>query len=58
MREPARRARRGPGLRDESDRDHRARATACSRPNGFGGYGGGLDQKRTLLALEGALLVA
>ena len=26
--------------------------------NGFGGYGGGLDQKRTLLALEGALLVA
>jgi methylated-DNA-[protein]-cysteine S-methyltransferase len=25
---------------------------------GFGGYGGGLDQKRTLLALEGALLVA
>ena len=26
--------------------------------NGFGGYGGGLDQKRALLALEGALLVA
>ncbi len=26
--------------------------------NGFGGYGGGLDQKRLLLALEGALLVA
>jgi methylated-DNA-[protein]-cysteine S-methyltransferase len=26
--------------------------------NGFGGYGGGLDQKATLLALEGALLVA
>jgi methylated-DNA-[protein]-cysteine S-methyltransferase len=26
--------------------------------DGFGGYGGGLDQKRTLLALEGALLVA
>jgi methylated-DNA-[protein]-cysteine S-methyltransferase len=26
--------------------------------SGFGGYGGGLDQKRTLLALEGALLVA
>jgi methylated-DNA-[protein]-cysteine S-methyltransferase len=25
---------------------------------GFGGYGGGLDQKRALLALEGALLVA
>ncbi|MDX6562232.1 MAG: methylated-DNA-[protein]-cysteine S-methyltransferase [Gaiellales bacterium] len=32
---------------------HRVLAT-----NGFGGYGGGLDQKRTLLALEGALLVA
>ena len=26
--------------------------------NGLGGYGGGLDQKCTLLALEGALLVA
>ena len=26
--------------------------------DGFGGYGGGLDQKRTLLALEGALLLA
>jgi methylated-DNA-[protein]-cysteine S-methyltransferase len=26
--------------------------------DGFGGYGGGLDQKATLLALEGALLVA
>ena len=26
--------------------------------NGFGGYGGGLDQKATLLALEGALLLA
>jgi methylated-DNA-[protein]-cysteine S-methyltransferase len=26
--------------------------------NDFGGYGGGLDQKATLLALEGALLVA
>jgi methylated-DNA-[protein]-cysteine S-methyltransferase len=26
--------------------------------NGFGGYGGGLDQKATLLALEGALLPA
>jgi methylated-DNA-[protein]-cysteine S-methyltransferase len=26
--------------------------------NGFGGYGGGLEQKRWLLALEGALLVA
>jgi methylated-DNA-[protein]-cysteine S-methyltransferase len=26
--------------------------------NSFGGYGGGLDQKATLLALEGALLVA
>ena len=26
--------------------------------DGFGGYGGGLDQKRMLLALEGALLVA
>jgi methylated-DNA-[protein]-cysteine S-methyltransferase len=25
---------------------------------GFGGYGGGLDQKRALLALEGTLLVA
>ena len=32
---------------------HRVLAT-----NGFGGYGGGLDQKRALLALEGALLVA
>jgi methylated-DNA-[protein]-cysteine S-methyltransferase len=32
---------------------HRVLAT-----HGFGGYGGGLDQKRTLLALEGALLVA
>jgi methylated-DNA-[protein]-cysteine S-methyltransferase len=32
---------------------HRVLAT-----NGFGGYGGGLDQKRMLLALEGALLVA
>ena len=32
---------------------HRVLAT-----NGFGGYGGGLDQKRLLLALEGALLVA
>jgi methylated-DNA-[protein]-cysteine S-methyltransferase len=32
---------------------HRVLAT-----NGFGGYGGGLDQKATLLALEGALLVA
>jgi methylated-DNA-[protein]-cysteine S-methyltransferase len=32
---------------------HRVLATT-----GFGGYGGGLDQKRTLLALEGALLVA
>jgi len=26
--------------------------------SGFGGYGGGLAQKRLLLALEGALLVA
>ena len=26
--------------------------------DGFGGFGGGLDQKSTLLALEGALLVA
>jgi methylated-DNA-[protein]-cysteine S-methyltransferase len=26
--------------------------------NGFGGYGGGLDQKAALLALEGALLLA
>ena len=26
--------------------------------DGFGGYGGGLDQKRQLLALEGALLLA
>ena len=26
--------------------------------NGFGGYGGGLDQKAALLALEGALLPA
>ena len=26
--------------------------------NDFGGYGGGLDQKATLLALEGALLLA
>jgi methylated-DNA-[protein]-cysteine S-methyltransferase len=26
--------------------------------DGFGGYGGGLDQKRMLLALEGALLLA
>jgi methylated-DNA-[protein]-cysteine S-methyltransferase len=26
--------------------------------DGFGGYGGGLDQKRALLALEGALLLA
>ena len=26
--------------------------------DGFGGYGGGLDQKRKLLALEGALLLA
>ena len=26
--------------------------------DGFGGYGGGLDQKATLLALEGALLLA
>ena len=47
----------GPGLRDEPDRVigpcHRVLAT-----NGFGGYGGGLDQKRMLLALEGALLVA
>jgi methylated-DNA-[protein]-cysteine S-methyltransferase len=32
---------------------HRVVAT-----NGFGGYGGGLDQKATLLALEGALLLA
>jgi methylated-DNA-[protein]-cysteine S-methyltransferase len=32
---------------------HRVLAT-----NGFGGYGGGLDQKRTLLVLEGALLLA
>jgi methylated-DNA-[protein]-cysteine S-methyltransferase len=32
---------------------HRVLATT-----GFGGYGGGLDQKRLLLALEGALLVA
>jgi methylated-DNA-[protein]-cysteine S-methyltransferase len=32
---------------------HRVLAT-----NGLGGYGGGLDQKCTLLALEGALLVA
>ena len=32
---------------------HRVLAT-----NGLGGYGGGLEQKCTLLALEGALLVA
>jgi methylated-DNA-[protein]-cysteine S-methyltransferase len=32
---------------------HRVLAT-----DGFGGYGGGLDQKCALLALEGALLVA
>ena len=43
---PARRAGGGPGLRDEPDRGHRPVPPRARARRGFGGYGGGLDQKR------------